>query len=220
MLLAACGGSSSPAPSEPPGASGAAGTAQPATTESSSAAAPPAAPPAPKPDLGSLLLTINDVPTGWSTYTSEAGAAEGRNGCYTMYNTLEADGGEFVKQSFSFGGYQLLQETLYRFGDAPTAAAEYDKVIAALQACNQTSYTASGFTFMVSVGQMSFPPLSAKSTAWNVTLQPETTGPATVNLVFSTHDDIVMILSLANTSGVPDVSDLQKFSAQAYAKLG
>jgi hypothetical protein len=132
-------------------------------------AAGPSGAGAPKSKLAnkSMLLSVGQLPTGWSVSTSPAA---GSVGCYGMFmepkgmkETSDAKVG-FVDN----GNLPELAEEIATY--SKTSSAAYLAATAKLSACPKFSGTTGGEKVKGTVGQMSFPRFGSQSEAFTVTI--------------------------------------------------
>jgi hypothetical protein len=164
------------------------------------------------PNLSSMLLNIDQMPTGWSVGVSGSGHA----GCYG--NEMEPKG---IKQTASAsidleasGGFLAVNEKLATYTNAKTG---YKKAVASLATCKHFSGTSGGEKITGTVGQMSFPHYGDASEAFavNFTIQGTT---AYEDLLIVRKGSIVMGIDEGNLSPV-NVSQFEGFVKKAVAKL-
>jgi hypothetical protein len=165
------------------------------------------------PKLSSELLSIGQMPTGWSVDNSSSGSGIG---CLT-YN-LEPKGIRQTSHASVFfagsGNIPVIEETLATFTNATTA---YKKIVATLNGCKHISGTKGGVKATGTVGQMSFPHYGNASAAFSVSLvtQGTTIGE---DVLIVRKGNVVMEIVEADLPPV-DVSQFQGFVVKALAKL-
>jgi hypothetical protein len=160
-----------------------------------------------------MLLSIDQIPTGWSVVSSAGG---GGAGC--LSNTLEPKGiKQTAKASVSFednGNVPEVDEALATFTNAKTG---YKKIVANLMACKHFSGKSGGEKVTGTVGPMSFPHYGDASAAFAVsfTVQGAAFGE---DLLIVRKGNTVMGINEGDLAPV-DVSQFQGFVQKAVAKL-
>jgi hypothetical protein len=165
------------------------------------------------PKLSSELLSIGQMPTGWSVDNSPSGSGVG-----CLANILEPKG---IKQTSyasvaidDNGNTPLVTEKLSTYSNAKTA---YKKIVATLNGCKHASGTSGGVKGTGTVGQMSFPHYGNASAAFSISIviQGTTVGE---DLLIVRKSNVVMGIAEADIPPV-DVSQFQGFVVKALAKL-
>ena len=166
-----------------------------------------------QPKLSSELLSVSQMPIGWSVDNSSSG---GGVGC--LANILEPKG---IKQTSyasidldDNGNTPVVEERLATYSNATTA---YKKIVATLSACKHVSGTSGGVKGTGTVGQMSFPHYGTTSAAFAVSLliQGTTLG---ADLLIVRKGNVVMGIEEVDIPPV-DVSQFQGFVVKALAKI-
>jgi hypothetical protein len=164
--------------------------------------------------LSSLLLTVGQMPVGWSVESTPSG---GGVGC--LSNTLEPKG---VKQAsnagISFeasGGFPSVEDKLATYSGSASGA--YGKVVSDLSGCKKISGKDDGEKVTGTIGQMSLPSYGSQSEAFSISL---TIGGQRFyqDAVIVREGSVVMGLSDGN-SGPVSVIQFEKFIGLALAKL-
>jgi hypothetical protein len=182
---------------------------------SSAAWASPVARTSKTPKLSAMLLTIGQMPTGWSvdnSATSGAGA-----GCFT--SNFEPKGVTqtgSVSVAFAGGGnLPELDEGLKTFSDAKTA---YQKILGNLASCKRFSGTVGGQKITSgTAGQMSFPHYGNASQAFAVDFTVDGT-TLYEDLLFVLKDNIAMAIDEGDLSSV-NLGQFESYVAKAVAKV-
>jgi hypothetical protein len=187
LMLAACSSTTSPSTSS---------TAASTTTQASTTTTPP--------KLSTLLLRIDQMPTGWSVYKSALG---GLFGCATY--VLEPKG---IKQTakanvaFKHGDVPTVDEVLATFTSAETG---YKKIDAKLTACKRFSGKLGGTEVAGAVAPMRFPHYGNTSAAFAMKF----------TLSGSTfHEDLLIVRKASIVMGI-DETDLPSVSASQFRSL-
>ena len=117
------------------------------------------------PDVSKYILSINDLPTGWSVNNDSSGASTGK--CYS--GLLKAASPlSFANVHFAQGGTTpALSQIL---GYYSNGSATYAKLVSTLNACKSFTITVEGHSGKGTLGQLSFPPYGEQSTAYNATI--------------------------------------------------
>jgi hypothetical protein len=166
------------------------------------------------PKLSAKLLSIGQMPTGWSVDNSSGGG-----GIACLKTLMEPKG---IKQTASASvefaassGFPAVDEKLATYTNAKTG---YKKIIAKLAGCKHFSGTSGGQKITGTVGQMSFPHYGNASEAFavNFTIQ----GTAFYeDLLIVRKGNIVMGIDEGNLAPVK-VSQFQGFVKKAIKKIG
>jgi len=165
------------------------------------------------PRLSVELLSVSQMPTGWSIDNSSGG-----NGVGCLTTILEPKG---IKQtsyaSVSLddnGNTPLVSEKLATYSNAKTA---YKKIIAALSGCKHVSGTSGGIKATGTVGQMSFPHFGNASAAFSVSLVAQGT-TISDDVLIVRKGNVIMGIAEADVPPV-DVSQFQGFVVKALANV-
>jgi hypothetical protein len=161
-----------------------------------------------------MLLSIDQMPTGWSVGSSGSSHA----GCFG--NTMEPKGIEQTASASVYfqasDGSQALNEKLATYTNAKTG---YKKIVANLAACKHFSGTSGGQKITGgTVGQMSFPSYGNASEAFAVNFTVQGT---------SFYEDLLIVRKGSIVMGIDEgdlapvnVSQFQGFVKKAVVKLG
>ena len=163
--------------------------------------------------LSSELLSIDQMPTGWSIDNSSGG---GGVGCLS---TIMEPKGIMQTSSASVsiddnGNPPLLAEKLVTFTNASMG---YKKIVATMNACKHVSGSSGGTKVTGTIGQMSFPHYGNASTAFSVNLVVQSTNYDEVYVVVR-KGNIVMGIAEADYPPV-DVSQFQGFVVKALSRV-
>lgn len=163
-LLAACSSSGGGTPgSSPP----------PTTAPGSSPSSAPESPPLSARNLKPQLLTVSELPSGWAIDNSSDDSSASTPPCLrnlkSELNTSNKAQISFVKGS----DFPDFEQQLGYFGTAAAALAKYQTGTGILNACKNFSFSSDGHKYIGSIGQLSFPALGQRSTAWQITLSAE-----------------------------------------------
>lgn len=206
MLVAACG---SNAPS---------GSTTPPKSSSSSPAAPASTPVVtPAPDLTAELLSLSDLPAGWSAVgSSDSGEPKCLDTVRSDLNAVSKAEATYVGAS---SGLPDLEESLaYVPGKGQSDMLAVSRV---LSGCGHVSVTQGGQTLTGTLRSLSFPAVADQSSAYQVTLSGTVSGQS-VTLVFEIvvfrRADTVAIILYANP-GAPDIQALKPLVRKAVAKV-
>jgi hypothetical protein len=165
------------------------------------------------PKLSAKLLSIGQMPIGWSVVSSAGG---GGAGC--LSNILEPKGiKQTAKASVSFednGNVPEVDEALATFTNAKTG---YKKIVANLMACKHFSGKSGGQKVTGTIGQMSFPHYGDASAAFAVSFTVQGTALGE-DLLIVRAGSIVMGINEGDLVSV-EVSQFQGFVNKAVAKL-
>lgn len=168
-------------------------------------------PAAASPSVDSRLLSITDMPAGWSvTHHPSKGVTS--VACLSGLNKAP-HGGQEASAAFSKGGLPVVGEKLATGGQTQK---RWFKLIQKLQACRTFSYSTTGKTESGTIGAESFPRVGTISKAFVVTLT-VTNVNAGVNLVFFGVGSYYGLL-LYGDVGTPSVTATEAFADEAVAK--
>jgi len=165
------------------------------------------------PRLSAELLSVNQMPVGWSVDNSSSGSDVG-----CLANILEPKSiGQTSHASVFFAGngnIPVIEEALATFTNAKTA---YKKIVTTLNTCKRISGTRGGVKGTGTVGQMSFPHYGNASAAFSVSLvtQGMTIGE---DVLVVRKGNVVMGIIEADVPPV-DVSQFQGFTVKALANV-
>jgi hypothetical protein len=166
------------------------------------------------PKLSSELLSVGQMPTGWSVDNSSSSGS----GVGCLANILEPKGIKQISHAGvaldDNGNTPLVTEKLSTYSNATTA---YKKIVATLSACKRVSGTSGGAKTTGTVGQMSFPHYGNASAAFSLSLviQGTTVGD---DLLIVRKGNVVMGIQEADIPPL-DVSQFQGFVVKALAKV-
>jgi hypothetical protein len=167
-----------------------------------------------KSQVAAKVLSLQNMPTGWSVYKSE-GSASDLGGCLKGLQAVKKEAKGIVRVSAEYQDRNdlLLEETIEA---GPGMAARYRKFNATLSACKAISYSADGSKVTGTVAAMSFPKVGDSSSAYavNLTIQGETLG---IDIVFFKVGQFAAELLYAGVSPDPDV--VNAFANEAVDKI-
>jgi len=165
------------------------------------------------PKLSSELLSVSQMPIGWSVYHQPASSG---TGC--LANILEPKGIKPTSKAqvaFKDNGHSsLLDEAVATYSNATTT---YKKIVATLSACKRVSRTSGGIKATGTVGQMSFPHYGNASAAFSVSIVAQGTAIGD-DLLIVRKGNVIMGIEEADGPTV-DVSQFQSFIVKALAKV-
>lgn len=212
MLAAACGSNAPNSATTTPSAADA--STKPPAAHASTSATPPA------PDLTAELLSVSDLPAGWSVVPSTDSSNSSTPKCLRALKTV-AKATSKAETTFTDGsnGLPELDEFLvYLPGQGKKAMKLVSQILAG---CGQLSMTSGGQTLKGTLGAMSFPAVAEQSFAYQLNLSATVSGlSVTVGIdliVFRKADTVAEILY--GDLGTPDISVLQPIVWDAAAKL-
>jgi len=165
------------------------------------------------PRLSAELLSVSQMPIGWSTDNSSSG-----NGVGCLTTLLEPKG---IKQTSHAsitldvnGNTPLVSEKLATYSNAKIA---YKKIVAILSRCKHVSGTSGGIKATGIVGEMSFPHYGNASAAFSVSLVIQGT-TIDDDLLIVRKVNVVMGIEEADAPPV-DISQFQGFIVRALANV-
>ena len=183
------------------------------TVPSVTAAASHVAQPSTAPKLGSLLLSVGQMPTGWSVDSTPSSSL----GC--LGSELEPKGIEqTASASISFednGNVPEIGEKLATFSGSATTA--FTKIATTLRACKHASGNDNGHKATATIGQMSFPKYGNQSAAFNVNISIE--GVSLGEDVLVVRKGSVIMGVFEGDVGSPNLSQFEKYIKLALAKI-
>jgi len=162
-----------------------------------------------------MLLSVNDLPTGWAVDNSPSSAG-GISGCTGFVAT---DSKETSKAQIAFdqnGSIPELEEKLSGFNPADIDAL-YQQGVTALDACKTFTIQDNGQTVTVSVGAMSFPKVGDESNAYTLTFTLDTINVA-FDAVVAKKGSTIAVVGLGGI-GAPDINQFQQFVTAALNKV-
>ena len=164
------------------------------------------------PKLLSELLSISQMPTGWSVDNTSSGSGPG-----CLANIVQPKGIKQTSNATVFfagiGNIPVIEETLATFTNATTA---YKKIVATLNGCKHIVVTSGARKGTWAVGQMSFPHYGNASAAFAVSFV--TPGPTISEDFFIVRKGNV-VMGMIEADLQVDVSQFQGFVVKALAKL-
>jgi hypothetical protein len=159
-----------------------------------------------QPKASAMLLSIRQMPVGWSVDNSKAGSGDA--GCMTLSKTFDVDPHAAISFE-SNGGLLVLGDDVITPRSAKTLMHQVVKVIAA---CPRFTGNFNGTKVTGSVGAMSFPRIGDQSDAYSAAITAEGI-TFTDDFVIVRRDNVLMQLQLTGLD--PNVNMLIK-----YARLG
>lgn len=168
--------------------------------------------------LRSQLLSLSDMPSGWSSTTDTSNDDSGNGGCaaieHASYRTLPAHAeADFVQGS----DLPELDETLAS-GTSAQLATAWSSWQTAVQQCHQLTFDAQGQKVTLKLAPMSFPKIGDDSTAVSATGSIEGFD-FSIDIVAWRTKTAVGDVVLSDLGDV-DVATLEKVTKTAAAKMG
>jgi hypothetical protein len=166
------------------------------------------------PKLSAMLLSIDQMPTGWAVDNSSGG---GGVGC--LKNLMEPNGiKQTAKATVNFEDNENVPEVSEALATYTNAKTRFRKIVANLTACKHINGEIEGKKATGTVGLMSFPRYGNASEAFaaSITTQGMTFGE---DIVIVREGSIVMGLAEDDLVSV-DVSQFQGFVKNAIKKVG
>jgi hypothetical protein len=169
-----------------------------------------------KGELKSKLITVSQLPSGWSIdNSSSSGSTSG--GCFANTKHIETRGGD-VETSASFENGNLPDFT-EEIAGGRSLASNFTKMEKYLNGCKKASFTDSGTTYSATVGAMSFPTVGSRSAAYQVSFSIKGITVGIDIVIFQATSSIGGVL-LYDDLGQPDVGQLENFAKLALKDLG
>jgi len=166
------------------------------------------------PKLKPMLLTVEQMPTGWSQGGSGTG---GGIGCLTHIfepKGIRKTGSASVTYAANAGLPQVTEELATYSGPAKTA---FQGIDATLRACKTVKGSSGGSKATGTVGEMSFPKMGDQSAAFEVQLTISGTS-ANQDVVIARKGSIILGLT-DGTLGTPSLTEFEHFAQLALAKV-
>lgn len=202
LTAAACGGASNSAATPP--------TNQTTTVASNGTTTATSAP-----NLTSELLTIADLPTGWSVDNSPINSASEPTCLKPLQQLTGSDARVMARFNGGANGLPSFEENIAHFpGGAAPGIAHFDQV---LTSCRTVTFSSGGQTSSATIGAMSFPKLGDESHAYQValTFKGFTFG---LDIIVAGRGNTAMSL-VFDDLGTPDLTLVQQLATAAVGKL-
>lgn len=175
----------------------------------------------PAPNVRSQLLTLSDLPAGWSVNKSANGGGSGPPGCLAHVDPLKMH--PRAKAAISYQGSangipDLGEQIALLPNDAKSALATINREI---ESCGHLSFTSSGVTLSGTIARMSFPPLADQSHAYQLVMSGSSQGvqvTAAFDIVVIRKGSELAVLLYGNL-GNPSVTTVEHYARRAAAKL-
>jgi hypothetical protein len=168
-----------------------------------------------KSQIRAKVLSLSNMPTGWSVDNSGGGTTSDIGGCLKGLEAIKKRAKGIVRESVAYqdGTVPLLQEIIEA---GPGAVARYRKFNAILLGCKAISFSASGSKVTGTVGAMSFPKVGDSSSAYavNLTAQGVTAG---LDLVLFKVGQFDGLLEYGDISPNPNV--VHAFATEAVDRI-
>ena len=177
-------------------------------------------PPTTLPDVKGQLLTLGDLPAGWSVDNSSNSSSSTPKCVQNAKSTAAFDKAkaEADFQDGSNGLPALDEEIVYQPGHAQQTMAKFAQVMAG---CGHIEWSVSGHTLTGTVGQMSFPNLGQQTEPYQINLSTSVSGldiTVGLDLIVIRQGDEIAIIYYGDL-GTPDISQVQSFAEKAASKL-
>lgn len=163
-------------------------------------------------EVAAALLKLSDMPTGWTTSTSNSSDSTGGTGCSKATSGIPDSKATVDYQESAFG--PLITETLAVFG--PGDASKWMNWLKQQMTCSQIIDTSSGTPTTYQISRMSFPKLGDATLAFRMTGPGGIIGDIEVDAVFVRSGRCAF--SLGNLASGPVDSTLTQSSAEAAIK--
>ena len=191
-------------------------TSSPTTTSASSSKTTAA----PSPNLTSQLLTISDMPPGWSVDNSPESSNSSTPECLKSVTKSPAQSKASAKFKMGANGVPAFQEGLSYLpgGQAEKRLTEFNKV---LSGCKDVSFTSDGQTYTGSVGAMSFPPQGDKSYAFQLNFSTSSSGldlTVGLDIVVAQKNSTDALFDIVDL-GTPDLTTFTDLVTKGMAKV-
>ena len=165
-----------------------------------------------KAQLHSKLISLSNLPTGWSVDNSSSSSSVS-SGCLA---SLKKPPGKGTKVTVSYANGQLpqLDELL---ASGPREVAAYNELNHVLARCKHFTASNDGQTETFTVGAMSFPQLGDQSAAYQITFSVQGVNAGFDVLLFRTGS--IEGVVVYGDIGSPDSSQFQAFATEAINKV-
>lgn len=163
------------------------------------------------PNLKPLLLSVTDLPTGWSVDNSKSGGSSTFNGCKTFNTVNQSD---TASAEFTDGGLPVLVESL---GWSPNAPALLKSGIANVNQCKSMTISNNGQTENATMGPMSFPTVGSQSAAYQMIVNIKGLN-VDFDIIIAQKGNYLVLVALGDL-GPPNTTQLQQFVSSAIAKI-
>jgi hypothetical protein len=167
-----------------------------------------------KGQLRSKLLSLSDLPAGWTVATASSGGGSAVSGGCLAGVKKAPKSEEKVTASFVNGQFPQLNEALLT-GRSATVA--YNRLNRVLARCKHFTVSSDGQTLTATVGAMSLPTVGDESNAYGVTFSFEGISGG-VDLVLFKVGSIAGVVEYIDT-GQPDPNQLQEFVNESVNKV-
>jgi hypothetical protein len=167
------------------------------------------------PKLTNMLLTIRQMPIGWTVASSS-----GSHGIGCLHDVFEPRGtpqtGHAEVTFTGSGGLPEVEEVLATYSVPPKTA--FSRIVGPLDGCKHVAGTLGRAKWTGTVARVSFPQLGNQSAAFYVTLRTKGTSLGQYALVVRQG---AVLLGLSDGSvGKPRLSQFEQFAKLAVTKLG
>ncbi len=165
--------------------------------------------------LGSMLLRVGDMPTGWGVdHTSSSSASVG---CLQRLSAVGIKKTASATAKFALhAGLPSFMEELATYG-VPLSKV-FDKGVAALDRCTTITGTSGGHKLTGTIGAMSLPRYGNQSAAWTITV---TVGGLTAREdVIVVRKGAILAFFAEGNFGPVDITQFRMLVSKALAKLG
>lgn len=219
VTLAACGAGAKPVSSATHPSAAPTASAAPATT-----VAPTTTTTKPAPNLKAELLSLSQLPAGWSVASppSKGGGGSTLGGCLPARRlSTTAKARAQVNYQGGSNGFPALQENIDYYSSAARATAAASAFQKALSGCHRFAYSSGGDPVTGTLGQMSMPTLGTGSAAYQIGLTVKT---ASLSVTFGM--DLVAVRQGQTVAsvryedfGTPSVAAFEHLAGLAAGKL-
>jgi hypothetical protein len=165
-----------------------------------------------KAELRSKLLSLSDLPAGWTVHNSSGTSSNVTSGC--LLGVKHAPKNETKAAATFEDGQAFFDEGIVGGRDAATA---YNRLNLVLTRCTHFTATSDGLTFRATVGRTSFPAVGDESSAFEVTLTSEGLS-VRADFVLFRLKGLATLIEYANL-GQSDRTQLQDFVTEAVDKI-
>ena len=171
-----------------------------------------------RPDLRARLLTVGDLPAGWSTDTSTPPAKGQEPDCFYRAQAVVRSRTTAQAQFVSSTYLPTFAESLGYFGAAPSASAALARAVDAMTSCGGLAFRWGHTSFTGTMGPAVTAGLGSDARAWRLGLRGSDGSVIGVYLVVARHDATVLLAIVADTRQ-PVRPALLALPAMAYFKI-
>jgi hypothetical protein len=165
-----------------------------------------------KSQLQSKALSLSNLPAGWSVHNISTGRASVE--CPGAVAHVVPAHDTKVEVGYTDGQFHVLYEDLVAGKDTTSVFAKIERDFAL---CKRFTETKDGQTAVLTVGQMSFPPVGNESAAYSDSLSSQGINVGADVILFRVGD-ILCALTYAD-AGSPDITSVHAYVTEALERI-